>query len=143
MVNGKVCFVQKVDERFETEALWCEVSGDNFIIDNIPFIAKNSSLGDTITAEFDEEDELFYFDDLVASSGNSTLRILQYDINDIEFVRNWLNKNGAESEVLPARNIIAVNIPKNVDYTPIKNFLDKGEVEGRWTYEESCLEHDY
>ena len=51
--------------------------------------------------------------------------------------------NDCESEVLQARNIIAVNIPKSVNYLPIKEYLEAGEKIGKWNYEESCLEHNY
>lgn len=142
--NIKVAFVQKTGEReFETETLWCQVDGENFIVDNIPFVAKRISLGDTIKAELDQEDNMYYFDDFIATSGNSTVRIYFYNDNDIETVRKWLNENECESEVLKARSVVAINIPKKVNYSFIKNYLEKGEEEKKWTYEESCLEHQY
>jgi len=56
----QVFFVQKInDNEFETESLWCKKEGDYFIIDNIPFIARRVALGDTIKAEYDEEDKAF------------------------------------------------------------------------------------
>lgn len=140
----KVGFVQEVKEReFETETLWCMSVGDNFIVDNIPFIAKRISLGDVIRAEFDKDDKQYYFDDFVLSSGNTTLRVFFYDDSLIESIRQKLNELGCESEVLLARSIVAVNVPKEVDYSPIKLFLDEGEKKDLWAYEESCLEHDY
>jgi hypothetical protein len=142
--NRKVAFVQKIGEgEFETETIWCKVDGENFIIDNIPFIAKRISLGDTIKAELDEEDNQYYFDDFVATSGNSTVRIYFYNDNDIENVRKWLIDKECESEVLQARSIVAINIPKKVNYSLIRDYLEKGEEEKKWTYEESCLEHQY
>ena len=140
----KIGFVQKIGEgEFETETIWCEIDGENFIVDNIPFIAKRISLGDTIKAEYDTEDEMYYFDDFVKTSGNSTIRIFYDDYKFVESAREWLNKNNCESEGFLKRNIIAVNIPKEVDYKPIKAFLDDGEQNGNWSYEESCLEHEY
>jgi hypothetical protein len=141
----KVGFVQKTGEaKFETETIWCKIiDNENFIIDNIPFIAKRISLGDTIKAEYDSDDEMYYFDDFVKSSGNSTIRIIFYDDKSIDSTREWLTKRGCESEVLPARNIVAVNVPEKVDYFPIRDFLEEGEQKGTWVYEESCLEHVY
>jgi hypothetical protein len=55
----------------------------------------------------------------------------------------WLNKNNCESEIFIKRSIIADNIPKGVDYKPIEEFLDCSENNDKWTYEESCLEHEY
>jgi len=139
-----VFFVQKVDEGvFETESIWCTKKGDNFIIDNIPFIAKRISLGDTIAAEFDDDDKQYYFDSFIEVSGNTTIRIFAYDEDSIVSTRKWLSEKECESEVLAERNIIAVNIPVEVIYTPIKAYLEDGEKAGKWTYEESCLAHNY
>lgn len=81
----KVAFVQKINEtEFETETIWCERDGENFVVDNIPFIAKRISLGDTIKAEYDEKEKMYYFDDFVKTSGNSTIRIFFYADNKIE-----------------------------------------------------------
>ena len=53
----KVLFVQRIgDDEFEMEGLWCSREGDGFVIDNIPFVARNISLGDTIRAEYDKEE---------------------------------------------------------------------------------------
>ncbi|MDX6187745.1 DUF4265 domain-containing protein [Flavobacterium sp. Fl-318] len=142
--NIKVAFVQKINEaEFETETIWCERNGENFVVDNIPFVAKRISLGDTIKAEYDEDDKMYYFDDFVKISGNSTIRIFLYDDNKIESTREWLNKNDCESEVLLVRSIVAVNIPQKVYYPVIRDFLEEGEKKGNWVYEESCLEHEY
>jgi hypothetical protein len=140
----KVAFVQEVaKDEYETETLWCDIDGENFIVDNIPMIAKRISLGDTIKAEFDEEEKRYYFDDFVLTSGNSTIRIFFYNNDLIELTRKWLNNVGCESEVLLARSTVAVNIPKEIDYVPIRNYLEEGEKNKKWVYEESCLEHQY
>ena len=142
--NQKVFFVQKMDEgEFETESLWCTKTGDNYVIDNIPFIAKRVSLGDTIKAEYDEDDKAYYFDDFVDISGNSTIRIYFEDESIIEEVREQLKKFGCESEIFSKRKLVAVNIPKGVNYKPVKDYFEKGEKNELWTYEESCLAHQY
>lgn len=76
----KVFFVQQVNEdEYETESLWCKADGSNFIIDNIPFVAKRISLGDIIEVEYDDDDEQYYFEDFIENSGNSTVRIYLYN----------------------------------------------------------------
>lgn len=141
----KVFFVQQIGKKeYETESLWCRAKGNLFIVDNIPFIAEKVSLGDTIKAEFDKEDKQYYFEDFVENSGNTTVRIHVYNNfeSKIEEIRDHLKKDGCNTEVFLERNIIAVNIPKAVSYKPIKRYLDKGEG-SIWSYEESCLEHEY
>lgn len=141
----KVAFVQKIgDDEYETETMWCDIlDNNNYIIENIPVIAKNVSLGDIIEVEYDTDEERYYFESLVLASGNSTVRIFVYRDEDIEPAKKWLEENKYESEILRQRNIIAVNIPKHINYSPIKKYLDDGEAKEVWTYEESCLEHNY
>ncbi|GAT62159.1 DUF4265 domain-containing protein [Paludibacter jiangxiensis] len=140
----RVFFVQKNHEGdFETESIWCTRVDNGFQIDNIPIVAKRISLGDIITAEYDNDDKVYYFDDFVSVSGNTTVRLFFKDACLMENVRQILNKFGCESEVLVQRKIVAVNIPQNVEYKNIKHFLDKGENENKWVYEESCLCHEY
>jgi hypothetical protein len=112
-------------------------------VNNIPFIAKRISLGDTIKAEYDVDDSAYYFDDFVAVSGNSTIRIYYENENIVPETRNLLKRLGCDSEAFLSRNIIAVNVPKKTDYRPIKKYLDEGEKNRMWTYEESCLSHPY
>ena len=139
----KILFVQKMDDnKYETESLWCQKDGEYYVVDNIPFVAKRISLGDTIKAEYDEDEKAFYFDDFVKVSGNTTVRLYFKNENIIEGVRKRLNELGCEGEIFLARKVLAVNVPSNIDYKPIKKFLDEGEQQGMWTYEESCLAHN-
>ena len=141
--SNRVFFVQAAENgEYETESLWCQKVENGYAVDNIPFIVKGISLGDVISLEFDEDDQQYYFEDLVSRSGNSTIRIVFFN-REVDEVRDWLNKKNCESEVLLAKNLVAVNIPHDVDYLPIKQYLDKGEEAGIWSYEESCLVHEY
>lgn len=141
----KVLFVHKYGEGdFEVERLWCTPVRDIiYIVDNIPFIAKNVALGDTITTEFDEEENEYYFDAFVEVSGNSTVRLYFEDHRLIDEVRKQMNEFGCESELFLQRKIVAINVPKLVNYKEIKCYLDNGEAKSLWDYEESCLAHDY
>ncbi len=139
----KVLFVQQSNDSYETESLWCTRKGGNYLIDNIPFIAKRIALRDTIKVEFDTDENVYYFDDFVEVSGNSTIRVYVNSESSIEDIRKVLSDLGCESEVFLGRRIIAINVPYNIDYTPVKRILDEGEKVGEWTYEESCLAHEY
>lgn len=140
----KVFFVQEIgDKEYETESLWCKIASDYFIVDNIPIIAKRISLGDTIIAEFNEDDQQYYFDDFIAVSGNTTVRVYLKTDFDIHYIKTKAKENQCQYEVLAVRKIIALNIPKEIEYSPIKKILESGEQSGKWIYEESCLEHNY
>ena len=140
----KILFVQDMGaEKFEIESIWCIKNGDNYTVANIPFIAKRISLGDTIKAEYDTAENAYYFDDFVAVSGNTTVRIYFEDEHIIEDIRHELNDFGCSGEIFLSRKILAVNVPSSVDYFPIKKYLDNGEQKAKWKYEESCLAHEY
>jgi hypothetical protein len=141
--SQKILFVEKLgDEEYEIEGIWCLKDGENFVVDNIPFVARRISLGDTIKVEYDSDENAYYFDDFVKVSGNTTVRLYFQDVSIIEDTRSKLVVLGCESEIFLARKILAVNVPHDIKYKPIKNFLDEGERETKWIYEESCLAHD-
>ena len=129
------------DNELETESWRCIKNGDNYIIDNIPFIAKRVSLGDTIKAEYDSDENAYYFDNFVSVSGNTTVRLYFSDETLIESVKKDLVNLGCEAEIFLARKILAVNVPQNISYKPIKEYLDEERL-GKWEYEESRLAHD-
>jgi hypothetical protein len=90
-----------------------------------------------------KDEKEYYFDSFVEVSGNSTIRLYFKKENEIEKVRGELKKIGCEAEIFLERKILAVNIPKGIEYKPIKKYLDNGEHLKLWEYEESCLAHDY
>ena len=141
----KILFVHKHGEgEFEVEKLWCNsLEKDKYIIDNIPFVVKRVALGDVITAEFDQDEKEYYFESFVTVSGNSTVRLYFEKENDLEKAREDLNQFGCDAEIFLQRKILAVNIPKAIEYKPIKDYLDKGEKLKLWEYEEACLAHGY
>ena len=142
--SQKIFFVQKInEEEFEIESIWCIKKGENYVIDNIPFVAKRVSLGDIIKAEYDDNDKVYYFDDFVEVSGNSTIRLYCKNVSIIQKVRGDLKLYKCESEAFLERNIVAVNVPKEVDYKPMREFFETGEKNDLWVYEESCLAHTY
>lgn len=82
----KINFVYyDLDEELATESVWAEKENNYYRIKNIPFFAPNISYDDLISVEEDEE-ELF-FEDIIETSGNSTLQIIIYNKNDRAF---WL-----------------------------------------------------
>ncbi|MGB1217863.1 MAG: DUF4265 domain-containing protein, partial [Saprospiraceae bacterium] len=59
-------------------------------------------------------------------------------IDMIPIVITELKELGCEFE-LGFKKVLAVNIPDEVNYNPIKNYLDKGENKGTWEYDEGCI----
>ena len=139
----KVLFVKKRENgSFEIENIWCNKTVDKYyIVDNIPFVVDRISLGDVIRVELDEEEDRYYFEDFVAVSGNSTVQMHVHDEKIISKTRDDLSILGCETEAFLDRKIVAINVPKEISYHPVKVYLDKGEAANNWTYKESCLAH--
>ena len=137
--HNKILFVYQDGDTdsYKIESLWATKEEEYYKIDNIPFFIKNIACGDIVSVE--EENGALYFDDLMQRSGNSTVRILFKEIKDIEPARIELLKLGCFLELSHIPNLLAVDIPKSLNYNLIKHFLDDGEDRGIWEYQEACL----
>jgi hypothetical protein len=121
----------------EIESIWALPEAGAFRVDNIPFYAKGIAVGDVVSAA--ERNGAHYFDRVLVPSGHSTIRILFSDDGIIQNTRNDLRSIGCESEISDIPTLIAVDIPPTVSYENLKLYLDKGEAEGKWEYQEACL----
>ena len=141
MKHYKVLFVYSDDHEpseFKIENLWAEKIGNNlFKVDSIPFFAKNIAVGDIVKVEYDEEEKLLYFDELVEPSGNSVVRIIPFDKSISGEIGKKLLDLGCDWESLENGNLIAVHIPKEVPYGQIRTYLDEGSE--KFDYQEACL----
>jgi Domain of unknown function (DUF4265) len=123
---------------YELESAWATKVGDHYKLDNILFYAPEYSLGDIVSVE--ERSGELYVIGLVKESGHSTVRILFNDQKDVQSTRDQLKKMGCDSELSNIPTLIAVDIPPQVNYANIRDFLEGGK-SGKWGYEESCLAH--
>lgn len=120
------------------EGLWAHPLGENlFQIDNIPFFARGIAWGDIVSASRVEQE--FRFLEVVKPSGHSTLRLIIYDEKDTPSVQAQFEQHGCSIERSHIPGLIAVDIPPTVSMATLRPFLDEGEAQGRWGYEEACL----
>ena len=121
------------------ESAWAERQGEYYKICNILFYASGYSWGDIVSVE-NRNDEL-YVTDLIEESGHSTVRIIFFNKKIILTVSEQLLNMGCSYEGSNIPSLISVDIPPEVDYKKIKNFLDEGEKNEAWSYQEACLAH--
>jgi Domain of unknown function (DUF4265) len=120
------------------ESAWGIFIGENkYKLDNLLFYAKEYALGDILNIE-EKEGEL-YAKNLFEESGHSLIRILFNDVNEVEYYRLFFKNMLCESEGSDIKNLVAFDIPPEVDYSKIKVILEEGELSNKWTYEEACL----
>ena len=119
--------------------MWTSRQADGtYEIENIPFYSYDVAVGDVVKAQ-DVDGELFYLE-RVRESGNSVIRMLVYDRQELESIRAELRALGCDSEGDGV--VLAVNIPAAVPYAPIFRFLTEGDRAKRWGFEEAVLCHD-
>lgn len=137
--SDKIIFEHKNDANgeYELESAWAMKVGDHYKLDNILFYAPEYSWGDVVSVE--ERSGELYVTGLVKESGHSTVRILFNDQKDVQDVRDQLKKMGCDSEISNMPTLVAVDIPPQVDYATVKEFLEEGMRNEKWGYEESCL----
>ncbi len=122
------------------ESVWAiPVENNHYKIDNILFYAPEYSLGDIVSVE-NRDGELFV-NGLIKESGHSTVRIIFNSEEYIKETREYLKRLGCDSEVSEVSILISVDIPSNVNYLEVKDYLEKGEVLLKWSYEEACIAH--
>ncbi len=136
-MNNKVLLVYADNDEYKIESVWATKIGDYYRIDNIPFFAKNIAPGDIIAVEEDEGQ--FYFDSLVEASGNSVIRIVLYNEKDIARITRELELMGCNWEGSHLSRLISVEIPKEIPYNKIKEYLERERLKNVFDYQEACL----
>ena len=121
------------------ETLWATKEGEYYRIKNIPFFASNLSYNDLIKVELDNNE--MYFDELIESSGHSTLQIVFFNDELVSQSKSHLLELGCSWEGSHKKNYISVDIPSTVEYNSVKNYLDKLEMQNKLSYREACLAH--
>jgi hypothetical protein len=129
------------DGNIQMESVWATKEGDYYRINNMPFLAPNIALNDLISVE--EDDGALYFDSLVQPSGHSTIQIIFFDEKIVMETGREFEHMGCTWEGSHLKTLISVDIPKEINYKKVKEYLDKGENECRWSYKEACLCHEY
>ncbi|MEJ2682520.1 MAG: DUF4265 domain-containing protein [Gammaproteobacteria bacterium] len=121
----------------EVETMWAIPHGEGFKLDNIPFYAKGVAFEDVVSAR--NIDGCLYVDELLEPSGHSTVRIWFANEGEVQPVRDALKSMGCDTELSDQSRLVAVDIPSSVQYENIRAYLDAGEADGRWDYQEACL----
>ena len=135
----KILF-QQTDENNDLiqESMWVLKVGDYYSIQNIPFYVREVSFKDLVTGKVIDGELLA--GELIKESGHSTIRIY-FNSNKVKEVRTFLKQHNCDSEISNNPKLIAVDIPPDVKYEKIRDYLDNGERNGFWDYEEACIAH--
>jgi hypothetical protein len=142
MAHKKILFRLTQDEDgyppFAVEGVWANELGNGmFIIDNIPFFARQAALEDAVEVE-NIDGELFYRQ-AHARSGNSLLRVILLGQSDGSQLRSALEGLGCSTELGYRKKLIAINVPPEVSLAQVKDLLDEGCNKESWDSEEPII----
>jgi hypothetical protein len=137
MKKDKVLFVYEEDGAYKIESLWAEKSGDGYKILNAPFFVKNVSYGDVVSVELDDGE--LYFDSLLEESGHSTVQLIFFNKENIKDITDTLVRMGCDWEGSHIKELISVDVPKEVIYSSVQNYLDSLEEQEIISYREACI----
>ncbi|WP_168801576.1 DUF4265 domain-containing protein [Glycomyces buryatensis] len=92
---------------------------------NIPFYVKSIAYGDIVRVRVDHDRRELVFDEFVAESGNSTLRILLKDQSVVSELQSVLRMHGCDWEIDANEVLLAVDVPATGDFRALSTALDE------------------
>ncbi|MBP3194637.1 MAG: DUF4265 domain-containing protein [Cardiobacteriaceae bacterium] len=141
-------YYENEEGQASVESLICDSANDNlFEIIQIPLWAYSLSLEDVIICSTDPLDiNALSFEKHHHHSGNSTIQIVELQKWGLfQIIPNLESFLGKQNIRFNSSSYIAINIPANVDYKPIKTFLQKYEDDEIISYKEAKIgqNHEY
>lgn len=139
-------FYSDILEEHTVETMWAEVVNADkgyYRIDNIPFYVPILASGDIVLARFDEQEEMLTYKETIEHSGNSTIHVIIIDEElDLQTVFDLFTSLGCPCEGKDD-NYLAIEIPADMDYLPIKERLELMEQDEVIGYAETCLSSNH
>jgi len=141
-------FYSDILEKDTTEVLQAGVVDAEkgyYTITDIPFYVPILASGDIVRAKFDGSHNMLSYIETIEHSGNSTIHVIITDEElEVETVFNLFTSLGCRCRTKNS-NYVAVEIPADMDYLPIKERLELMEQDEVISYAETCLarRHNY
>lgn len=138
-------FYSDVLDEWTVETLWAETIDKDkglYKIDSIPFYASIAS-DDIVHAEYDEDEKMLTYRDIVQYSGNSLIQVVIMDksvmTNDI---RDIFNSMDCKSEKFK-EGYFVIEVLADKDYKPIKQKLVELQDKGIIDYAEPVISDNH
>ena len=121
------------------ESVWAQLAARSgeYVIDNVPFFARDATLGDIVHTR--EVDGQLWFDDVAHHSQNSLVRVVFFDTAAVEVVNQRVVSLGCSTEFMRAHNLLAVCVPITVSLRDLRTYLQAQAASGILDYEEPIL----
>ena len=125
------------DSEIFTERVNAMKIGENYMLVHVPAFAHNLAYGDIVKVEYDDNE--FHFDGLIEESGHSTIHIVVFNLESKESLVPRLDQLYCGVNTQVADNYIVMDVPPNVLYEPVREFLQQHEDLENISFRESCL----
>lgn len=138
MENKVTVVYYDVNQEIAEEKLWIEKKSDlEYQIKNIPFFAPNLAYNDIISVENDDGE--LYFEDLIRASEHSTIQIVFFNEKEIDKVIKDIELLNCSWEGMYNQKLLAIDVPPNVNYSIVKEYLTTQFNSNIIDFKESCL----
>jgi hypothetical protein len=122
------------------EQIWClPVSGTRFIVDNIPFYARDISLGDEVETETNDGER--WYTRLINPSRNTTIRVFARNEASAPLLIPQIRAFGGQTEKMEGSPLIAISLPPVADLAGALEYLDRESEAGNLAFEESSVRY--
>ncbi|CAK13498.1 DUF4265 domain-containing protein [Pseudomonas entomophila] len=123
-----------------SEAIWgIRLGPSEYRLDNTPWYVYGASKGDVVTAV--ARDGELIAKCVVRQGGHSTLRVYaEGDARKAKVVRE-ITRRGGVCSVSSKCSLFAVDIPPDVAFAAIDDYLSGAVEDGEVEYEDACLQH--
>ncbi|MGO4361688.1 MULTISPECIES: DUF4265 domain-containing protein [unclassified Terrabacter] len=127
--------------RASTERLWTEKTPVRMEsrVCNVPFYVKGIALGDIVRVRADNERRELVFEEFVAPSGHSTVRLIILDKTELDRIGSLLKKFECAWEVDGSGILWAIDVPPAVAYDTLLIALMQLKEAGKIEIEESAV----
>ena len=112
---------------FATEHVWCEKTGTNYQLKNVPFFIRGLAFGDKFSAEPDPVNGCVFEFTVLESSGNSLVWIMEQDEVTFGQYEGELLGLGLSVHRFPGFGLYAVNVPAPVNGGAVDALMDRLE----------------
>jgi len=127
---------------YSTESVWAQnVGSDQYKVRNVPYYVKNVSVEDVVAVQ--KQDSKLFFSMVSKRAGHSTYRImLDAQADDKKFGQYWnkLEEIGCTYE-RGQGSLYAMDVPSETNIYKTYEFLEVGEKDGIWDFEEGHCGH--
>lgn len=133
----EISLVYKDNDDFKIEKVDAIQLGEYYQLKAVPAFANNLAYNDIISVE--EENGYLFFDKLIRPSGHSVVHLAILEPMSSNSIISSLLSLNLGLNYLHNNLYLVIDIPSHIDYSEVKQILEKEASLGNIDYKEACL----